>query len=346
MGEHSIREAPAALRAFAAGLLAIAATAPATAADDFYKGKTLTLFVGSGPGGGYDLYGRLVARNLGRHLPGEPTIVAQNMPGAGSITAANHIYNRAPRDGTVLGIVSPSIALIDALQSDGVRFEAAKFNWIGRVAPVINVTFTMGTSRIKTAADAMREQSLIAGISASSPLSLNTRVMNAVVGAKFKQVVGYADSNATLLAAERGEVDGSTVSWSTLKTSRAAWLRDKKINVLVQYTIERAPDLEDVPSAVELARTPEERQIIALYVNGADVGYSIFTAPETPDDRVDTLRTAFMAMTRDKQFIEEAGKLGSELDPMPGERVQKLIADTLNITPEVREKAKKASATE
>lgn len=335
----------ASIRLAAIGI-ALVASQHSALADDFYKGRSLTLFVGSGPGGGYDLFGRLVARNLGRHLPGGPAIVAQNMPGAGSITAANHVYNRAPRDGTVLGIVSPSIALLDALQSDGVRFEAAKFQWVGRVASIVNVSFTMGTSKVKTAADAMREQSLIAGISASSPLSLYPRVMNAVLGAKFKQVTGYADSNACLLAAERGEVDGSTVSWSTLKSSRADWVRDSRINILVQYTMERAKDLPHVPSALELARTPEERQIIALYVNGADVGYSIMTTPETPADRVALLRAAFMAMIGDKQFLEEIGKLGAELDPMPGERVQQLIAQTMSIPLDVREKARKASATD
>lgn len=328
-----------------AAAISVALALP-TAADDFYKGKSLTMIVGSGPGGGYDLFGRLVARNLGRHLPGEPAIVAQNMPGAGSITAANHVYNRAPRDGTVLGIVSPSIALIDALQQDGVRFEAAKFNWVGRVASLINVTFTMSSAKVKTAADILKEQSLIAGISASSPQSLNVRVLIAVLGAKFKQVTGYADGNATLLAAERGEVDGATVSWSTLRASRADWLRDKKINVLVQYTMERSRELPDVPAAIELARTPEERQILALYVNGADVGYSIMTTPETPAERVATLRKAFQAMIADPQLLDEVKKLGAEFDPMSGERVQKLIAETVAIPPEVREKAKKASATE
>ena len=177
-----------------AGLLAVAAMLTTAAkADDFYKGKTINLYIGSGPGGGYDQFGRLVARHLGSFIAGQPTVVPHNMPGAGSLSAANFVYNNAPRDGTVLEIGTPSIALVELTRNPGVRFESAKLNWIGRVASLANVTFTWKTSKVKTIEDAMRTQSLIASIADASPLALYPRVMNNTIGTRFKVITGYAD---------------------------------------------------------------------------------------------------------------------------------------------------------
>ncbi len=182
---------------------------PSALADDFYKGKTINLYIGSGPGGGYDLFGRLVARHIGAHIPGNPTVNPQNLPGAGSINSANFIYNGAPQDGTVLGIGTPSISLLDALHQEGVRFEAAKFNWIGRVGAEINVIFTSATFGIRSIDDARQKEALIGCIANTSPLTLQVQVMDSTLGARFKLIKGYADTNATLLAVERGEVQGA-----------------------------------------------------------------------------------------------------------------------------------------
>ena len=315
---------------------------PAAAADDFYKGKTINLYVGSGPGGGYDLFGRLVARHIGRHIPGEPNVNPQNMPGAGSINSANYIYNAAPQDGTVLGIGTPSIALLDALRQPGVRFESAKFNWIGRVAAEINVTFTAAASSVRTIADARQTEALIGCISDTSPLTIQTRVMDSVLGTHFKLIKGYADTAATLLAVERGEVEGTTISWSALQSSRPEWIADKKVNLLVQYTSHRSSFAPDVPAAVEFARTPEESQVVSLYVNGGDVGYAIMSGPHVPVDRVKILRDAFAAMLADKDFLDDVSRLGAELDPLPGVELQKLIGATTNLTPAARLRAQKA----
>jgi tripartite-type tricarboxylate transporter receptor subunit TctC len=315
---------------------------PAAAADDFYKGKTINLFIGSGPGGGYDLFGRLVARHIGRHIPGEPTVNPQNMPGAGSINSANYIYNAAPQDGTVLGIGTPSIALLDALRQPGVRFESAKFNWIGRVAAEINVTFTAAASGVRTIEDARQKEALIGCISDTSPLTIQTRVMDSVLGTRFKLIKGYADTAATLLAVERGEVEGTTLSWSALQTSKPEWIADKKVNLLVQYTSHRSSFVPDVPSAVEFARTPEESQVISLYVNGGDVGYAIMSGPRVPADRVQILRDAFQAMLTDKAFLDDVSHLGAEFDPLPGAELQKLIVTTTGLTPAARERAQRA----
>jgi tripartite-type tricarboxylate transporter receptor subunit TctC len=325
-------------------LLVVAAVLPLSArADDFYKGKTINLYIGSGPGGGYDQFGRLVARHLGRFIPGQPAVVPHNMPGAGSLSAANFVYNNAPRDGTVLEIGTPAIALVEALRYPAVRFDSAKFNWIGRVASLTNITFTWKTAKVKTIEDATKTESLIASIADSSPLALYPRVMNNVLGTKFKVITGYADSNETLLAVERGEVDGTTVSWATVNATRPNWLRDKSINILVQYDLHRHPQLPDVPTEVELGRSEEQRRLLSLFATSAEVGYSIACTPGTPTDRVRTLRDAFSAMVESREFRDDIAAIGGEFDPMPGDKLQDFIRQSLDISPELREAAIRAA---
>jgi tripartite-type tricarboxylate transporter receptor subunit TctC len=310
------------------------------AADDFYAGKTITVYIGSGAGGGYDFFGRLVARHLGRKLPGQPAMVAQNMPGAGSIKMFNYIYNVAPKDGTALGIGTPSITLIDALKTPGARFSAAKFNWIGRIADNITVTVAWHGSKVKTIQDAEKSDITIGAIAATSPLSLLPEMLSKVVGVRFKLITGYADSNGTMVAMERGEVEGTTVSWNTLKVSKQNWLRDKSVNILVQYVMTRHPDIGNVPTALELARTDEERQLIALYVSAADIGYSIAAPPGLPPERVTALREAFAAMQKTPAFIEDITRSKVDSDPLSGEKLQALIRDSGNVSPAVLQRAR------
>jgi tripartite-type tricarboxylate transporter receptor subunit TctC len=326
--------------ALALGIAAIA-TVPGRA-DDFYKGKTINLYIGSGAGGGYDLFGRLVARHLGRFVPGQPAVVPRNMPGAGSLNAANFVYNNAPRDGTVLEIGTPSIAFVEAIGSAGIRFESARLNWIGRVASLLNVTVTWHRSPVKSIADAVGTEAVIASIAEASPLTLYPRALNSTIGTRFRVITGYADSNATLLAVERGEADGATASWATLNATRPHWLKDKLANVLVQYATYRHPQMPDVPAAVELARTDEERGLLSLIVNGAEVGYSIMSTPDTPADRIAMLRAGFDAMLTDQQFLADIRMAGAEFDPMSGEKLQALIRATLALPAALREKARLA----
>lgn len=318
----------------------------AASAQDFYAGKTIKLFIGSGPGGGYDLFGRLVARHLGQHLPGRPTVTPQNMPGAGSVLATNHMYNVAPKDGLSLAIASPSLTLIEALQTAGVRFQTEKLNWIGRVSPNINVTVTWNTSPTRTIEDARKREVLISAISATSPLTLLPQVMNATAGTKFKQVRGYADSAATLLAIERGEAGGTTVSWATLKSIRSDWIKMGKINILVQYALSRANELQDVPAATESARSADDKQLLSLFVSAADVGYAIFTSPGVPDDRVESLRRAFRSMTQDPAFKGDSERRGIDLDPMFGWDLQRTIESTTVFPESVRMRAKEVVKSE
>ena len=302
--------------------------------------KPISIYVGSGAGGGYDLYGRLVSRHIGRHLAGAPSVAAQNMPGAGSVTMTNFIYNVAPKDGSALGIGSPSLPLLEAIGTQGVRFETAKLNWIGRVASITNVTVSWHTSRVKSLAEARAQKLLVGAISPNSPLTQLPKALNSVLKTKFEIVPGYADSNATLLAMERGEVEASTVSWDMLRNQKAEWLRGKKVNLLVQYTLERSRDLPDVPTALEAASSAEEKQVISIYVSGADVGYAIFGPPGMSGDRVKALRNAFVAMLKDEKLLADVEKLGIAFDPAPGDKLQDILVSQAKTYPALRDQLK------
>jgi tripartite-type tricarboxylate transporter receptor subunit TctC len=309
-------------------------------ADDFYKGKAITIYIGSGPAGSYDNFGRLAARHLGRFIPGNPSIVAQNMPGAGSIQTANFVYNVGPKDGTVLGLMSPSTTVMQTFP--GARYEAARFRWIGRINSNTNVTFVTDTAPVKSIDDVKKQEVRLGTTAPASPLSFQTRVINHTVGTKFKLVVGYADAAASLLAVERGEVDGATVAWNTLKTARPDWLKSGKARVILQYGLSRNPELPNVPVAGELGKTEEVRQLLSVFMNAADVGYSLMAAPETPEERVQILRAAFNEMAKDPLFLQDAERIESGLAPLDGAQLEKMIRATSVISPEIRDSANKA----
>jgi tripartite-type tricarboxylate transporter receptor subunit TctC len=298
------------------------------------------LIVGYPPGGSNDIYGRAVARHIGRHIPGHPQVVFRNMPGAGSILAANHIYNVAPKDGTVLGLLAATNTIDEKLGAPGVKFETAKFTWVGRVSSSINVTAMWNTSKIKTIDDAFKMESALGATGTGSTVYVYPNVLNRVVGTKFKLVMGYGGSNEAMLAMERGEIDGHSTSWEAYKSAHPDWIRDKKINVVVQYGLNRHPDLPDVPTCVELARTDEERQIIKAVVNATEIGKAILSSPGVPAARVEALQKAFMDMTRDGEFITELEKMRVELTPLPGPKLQELVQEVGNLTPDLVQKIK------
>jgi tripartite-type tricarboxylate transporter receptor subunit TctC len=302
----------------------------AQSADPFFKGKTINIYIGFGPGGTYDYYGRLVARFLGRHIPGEPSVVAQSMPGSGSLRAANFLFGAAPKDGTALGVITQTTALEDALRSPGAKFKAAEFNWIGRMTAILEVHFTWKTSKGKTIEDARQHEIPVAGTGAGSPSEGYPKLLNAFAGTKFKIVSGYPSSTAGMLAMERGEVDGALTSWNTLKRTRQQWLQNRDINVLVQYGPERHADMPNIPTVLEIAKTPEGRAALAFYISGAELGRSLTAPPGLPPDRVKILRAAFDAMLKDREFLAEIEKSGQEFYPASGAQVQKLIAATAN----------------
>lgn len=321
--------------ALGSGLPSGGVLAQAASGEGFYKGRTVSLISGFTPGGSYDFYSRLVGRHLGRHLPGHPTVVIQQMPGAGGLTAANYLYRIAPRDGTAIGMLSQTAAVDEALGAPGVQYKAAEFFWIGRVAPSIEVSLSWHTAKVRVIGDARSEQLLYGSSGPGSALDSYPRVLALASGLNIRIVSGYKGSTEALLAMERGEVDASGTTWNTLKINRKAWLAEKRVNILVQYARARSPELPDVPAAVELGRTGEDRALLEFYMSGADVGRAIMTTPGVPDERGRELRAAFDAAMRDPELKADIDKASAEFQPMPGVELQRLVAQTLAVKPEL-----------
>jgi tripartite-type tricarboxylate transporter receptor subunit TctC len=326
----------------AAATLLVAPLAYGQTAEPFFARKTVTVYVGYTAGGSYDLYARLIARHLGKHVPGNPTVVAVNMPGAGSMKAANYVYQVAPRDGTALGVIVESAALEQALGNAAVQYDAAKFVYVGRVATSNNVFMQWHASKVQSIADSQKQESTLAGTGPGSIAETIPRLFNAIIGTKFKLISGYPASTEGMLAMERGEVDGASSSWAAVSVTKQALLKEKKIRIVLQTQPERHQDLPDAPSIAEYGNSPEDRQVTALYASGSGVGRSLIGPPEIPADRLKSLRDAFNAMVKDPEFVADIRKLNVELDPLPGERVQELIARTLAVPASVRDRAKVA----
>ena len=320
-----------------AATCSLAAQTSAQTPEEFFKGKTIGVYIGFSPGGSYDFFGRLVARHIGRHIPGSPGSVPNSMPGAGSFTAANWLFSVAPRDGTAIGIVSQTMAIEEVLGNPAVKFKSAQFNWIGRATNIVEITFVSDKSKAMTIADAKLHEIPVAGTGPGSPSVGYPLLLNALGGTKFKIIGGFRGSTEGMLAAERGEVDGALTSWQTMKVTRKAEHEQGKLRVLVQYAQQREPDLP-VPAVVELASNEADRAMLAFYASGGEVGRSFLAPPGVPADRVTALRRAFDAMMTDKEFIADVEKAKAEFNPMTGERLQKVISDTASVSPVVIER--------
>jgi tripartite-type tricarboxylate transporter receptor subunit TctC len=328
--------------AIVAALVAAGTHASAQTPEQFYAGKTIDLVIGYPPAGSNDVYARLLSRHLGKHVPGKPTIVAKNMPGAGSFLALGHIYNIAPKDGTVIGIGAPTSALDEKLGSKGVRFKTAELNWIGRIDSLVNIVFMWHTSPVKTIADAQRIEATLSGTGAGSTVSIYPTVMNNVLGTKFKLVMGYKGSSEAQLAVERGEVEGHSTSWTAVKVGHPDWRPSKKITIPVQFALKKHPELPDVPTVVEFARNDEERAILRAVMNATEIGTAFFTTPGVPADRVTALRRAFDATMRDPEFLADAQRTKLTVGPITGEELQKLVAEVSDLPPALLEKVRAA----
>jgi tripartite-type tricarboxylate transporter receptor subunit TctC len=324
--------------------LALACIAAATdaKAQDFYAGKPLNLYIGQGPGGGYDLYGRLVARHIGRFIPGNPVVVPQNMPGAGGLKVANYLYHAAPQDGTALAISAEAVALEQALGGPGIEYDATRLGWVGRVTASASIFFTWHAARVKNIEDARKYESVFGSTGITGITGYTPRALNSLAGTKFKVVTGYNGSTDVLLAMERTEVDGGFALWPEFKQQKADWLRDKKVNILYIVAANRAADLPNVPTTGELGETSEARDILRFLGSTSEVGRAFFTTPNVPPARVAQLRQAFQAMSQDKGFQQEAEKANLRVDPLSGEELQKLVAGVVGFPKPLVEKANQA----
>jgi tripartite-type tricarboxylate transporter receptor subunit TctC len=311
-------------------------------ADNFFAGKTINIYCGYTPGGSYDLYARMMARYLGKHIPGNPSVTVQNMPGAGSLKAANFLYQAAPKDGTVLGVIVETHPLEQALKNAAVHYDASKFTYIGRAATSNNIFLVWHTSPVQSLEETRRRELTLAGTGPGSIAETVPILTNALIGTKFKIISGYPAANEGMLAMERGEVQASSSSWTAVKMGKKEWLRDKKVRIILQTAPERAHDLQDAPSLSELGDNAEDKQVFALYSLGSAIGRSLMGPPDIPADRVKLLREAFQAMIKDPEFLSDAERLAVDVEPLSGEALAALVQKTLALPEAVRLRAEAA----
>ena len=325
----------------AAGLFAGLAFNPAHAADpvaDFYKGRTVQVIVGFGPGGGYDLYARTLARYMGRHIPGNPTMVPQNMPGAGGIKVMNYLYNVARKDGTAIGTFARGLAIEPLLgHAQGTEFDATKFGWVGSISNEVSVCAFWSTSGIKTWNDVQTKPTTIGASASGADSEIFPTVLRNLFHLPTKIVTGFSNGGADInLGMERGEIAGRCGwSWSSLLSQSKPLLDGKKINIVLQLALQKHEDLPDVPSVMDLATTPQNKAALKLIVSRQSIARPFAAPPGLPAERLKALRAAFDATMKDPQFLAEAKKLELEVRPVSGADVEKLIKEIYASPPAV-----------
>ena len=332
------------LRAIAIGLVALtalpASVARAESPAEFYKGKVVEMYIGYSVGGGYDVYARLVARHLGKHIPGNPTVVPKNMEGAGSLRLANWLYKVGAKDGTVIGTIGRGVPFDPLLERKGAQFEGNKFTYIGSANNEVSVCVSWYKTGVKTIQDAMKQQITVGGTGPAADTDQFPKIANGLLGTKFKVISGYPGGNNAVLAMERGEVQGRCGwSWSSVKATHQAWIDEKKINILVQMGLSKHPDLQNVPLITDLAKTDEERSILKLIFARQVMGRPFLAPPGVPADRVAALRTAFMETMKDPEFLADAKKTKLEINPVNGEAVEKLANEVYQTPKDICQKA-------
>lgn len=331
------------LRALAvSALLASCVTlAKADPVEDFYKGRTVSLIIGLGEGGGYDLSARLVAQHLGNFIPGKPTIVPRNMPGAGSIAAAEYVYSIAPRDGSVLALFQPTFVL-EKITDRARKFESEKFGYVGRVDQSVLVGLVWNKSPARTIDEIKKREIVLSANAAAGTSATIPWALNRLIGTKFKVVLGYASSANMGLALERGEADGiGSTSWDYLQTKQE-WFDEKKIDILYTIALDRYRELPDVPTVLELTDDPRDRNVLKLMAGTSSIGRAFLTTPDVPAERLAALRTAFERMTKDPAFLADAQKRRLGVDPLSGEALQALVTDVATQPQEIVEAMKAA----
>lgn len=323
--------------------LAVLAALPGksnAAEQDFFKGKTIIFYVGYAPGGGYDTYSRLVARHLGRHIPGNPKLIVKNKPGAGSLRLANELYNSLPKDGTAIGSIGNSLHLAELVGRPNIKFTATKFNWLGRVTDGDTVFVVRPATGVKSFSDLQRKQVIVGVPGAGSATTLMLTVINNLLGTKFKFISGYKGSSGIRLAVERGEVDGAqSIVWSVHKK----WVKQNNLNVIYQVPTKRLSSLKDVPSILEFAKTKKQKKLINFFASYVTVGRGAVAPPGLPKARVATLRAAFMGAMGDKALLAEVKKHNLRFQPMSGEELQKIITSAFDLSDELKAEAREAA---
>ena len=317
------------IRGLALSAAMIAATAiPATAqsVESFYKGKNLDLFIGYSTGGGYDTYGRIVARHMGKHIPGSPTFVPKNLPGAGSLLLVNQLYNTLPKDGSVIGIFARAAAWEPLFGNAQAKFDPTKLNWLGSGNNEVSICAFWHTAGLTSTEQFLKAPLVVGGTGPGADTDNFPLTLNNVLGTQLKLITGYPGGNDVNVAIERGEVQGRCGwSWSSVKATRPDWLRDKKIFIPVQFALAKHEDLPNVPLVLDLATDEKQRQILEVIFAAQPMGRPFAAPPNVPADRVKALRAAFDATFKDKEFLAEAQKAKLEIDPVSGVEVEKIV---------------------
>ena len=325
----------------AASVLFVAAVpAQAQTPAQFYKGRNVDLYIGYSVGGAYDLYARTIARHLGKYIPGNPSIVPKNMEGAGSLRLANWLYNVGAKDGSVIGTIGRGTAFDPLLGSKGAQFQADRFTWIGSANNEVSVCVAWKDSGIRTLEDVMAKELIVGGTGQAADTDQFPRILNGVLGTKFKIVSGYPGGNDVALAMERGEVKGRCGwSWSSVLSTHKKWVDEKSINILVQLSLDKHPALPAVPLAMEFAKTDEQQRILGMILARQVIGRPYLAPPGVPKDRTDALRAAFDATMKDPDFLADAAKAQLEITPVSGADVEKLVQEIYRTPKEVAAKA-------
>ena len=327
------------------GLAVIAAfglSRDATAQESaFYAGKQIRLIVGTGVGGGYDAYARLVARFMPKHIAGEPAIIVQTMPGASGATAVSYLYSNAPRDGLVIATFNSAMPFYQAIGQPGTRFKSEDLSWIGNLSQGVSIFVLWHTAGIKTIADARRTEIIMGGTGTGGNSSAIPVLINSTLGTKFKVVSGYKTGLEVDLAMERGEVQGrGMVAWASTKAVHPDWIKGNKVYVFCQIGLKKDPELADVPLLTELAETDEQREIFKFVSATGNLERPFAGPPGMAPDRLNILRNALMAMTKDAGFLAAIAEQNLELDPLPGEETAKIVSAIVNVSPDIIEKTK------
>lgn len=329
----------------AAAFLVLAGVAYAIGVEDFYKGRNVTLVIGYSVGGGYDAYARLLGRYFGKHIPGNPAIIPEQMTGAGSLRSANFIYSVAAKDGSVFGTFSRSMGISPLV--DKAEFDSRKFTWLGSVTDDNTICVTWNTSPIKNWDDFLNKPSKFGGEGAGSDPDIWTLLYKNVFGAKAQLVSGYPGTNDTVLAMERGEIDGLCgISWSTIKSRHPEWLTSHSVNIIVQAALKKEPEISSVPLATELTKTPEQLQIIKLLLVSQAMARPFAAPPDIPADRKAALLAAFDATMKDADFLAEAQKLNFDVRPVSATTIDAMLAEVYQTPKDVIARATKAISSE
>ena len=313
-----------------------------TSASAFYKGKSLTIVTSTGAGGGYDLVARLIARYLPRAIPGLAGGVVQNMPGGGNLRAANFMYEIAPKDGLVIGVVENAIPLKQVLEPTNVRFDATKFNWIGSTGGHNEVIMALGSAGVRSVEDLKTREVVLGGTGPGSSIVIYPAAMNAVLGTRFKIVTGYTSSSEIYLAMDRGEVVARSGTVPSIINWHADWLAQGKIRILAQVGLKRDAQMPDIPLISELAATAEQRDVLNLISSPAALGQPYYAPPGVPPERIALLRAAFMVTLRDPDLLADAARIQAEIEPMNGEQLAGIIQSVIGAPANIVEKARVA----